>query len=160
MSSTKVISLIVCLTLALAFTGCEKSGTSSTTATPVAGNNNANANPPASQTPNAIANNNMTANSPAPNEGRNARVNKDPEPKIGAGGNDFYLFTQTRAALNADGELKNSNIAIDIKNGSVKLSSAVASAEQKTRAEQLIRAVPGVSNIQNQLSISASGAKR
>lgn len=88
------------------------------------------------------------------------RVNKDPDPKIGTGGNDFYLFTQARGALSADSELKSSNIVVDVKNGSATLSGTVANAEQKSRAEQLVRALSGITAVKNQLNVSAGNMKR
>ena len=74
-----------------------------------------------------------------------------PKPQIGTGGNDFYLFTQARGALNADAELKAANITVEVKEGVVTLSGALASAEQKSKAEQLVRAVGGVKDVKNRL---------
>lgn len=76
-----------------------------------------------------------------------------PKPQIGSGGNDFYLFTQARAALNADAELKAANIVVDIKQGVATLSGAVKSAEQKSKAEQLVQAA-GLKTVKNQLRVS------
>lgn len=77
-----------------------------------------------------------------------------PKPQIGSGGNDFYLFTQARAALNADAELKAANIVVDIKEGVATLSGAVKSAEQKSKAEQLVQAA-GLKTVRNQLRVSS-----
>lgn len=77
-----------------------------------------------------------------------------PKPQIGSGGNDFYLFTQARAALNADAELKAANIVVDIKEGVATLSGAVKSAEQKSKAEQLVQAA-GLKTVKNQLRVSS-----
>lgn len=76
-----------------------------------------------------------------------------PTPAIGSGGNDLFLFTQARAAVNADPELKAANLALDVKDGVVTLSGAVASAAQKSKAEQLVRAV-GPKTVKNQLRVS------
>jgi hyperosmotically inducible protein len=77
-----------------------------------------------------------------------------PKPQIGSGGNDFYLFTQARGALNADAELKTANITVDVKEGVMTLKGAVANAEQKSKAEQLARGVGGVKDVKNQLRVS------
>lgn len=163
MKTNKPFTLITGLTLAaLISSGCERArsnNTASADAT-VAVNGNAGLPPPAPAT-SATTNNSMAADSATTNQGRTTeRANKDPEPKIGNGGNDFYVFTQARAVLNADSELKNSNIVIDIKNGSVTLTGNISNAEQKARAEQLVSAVEGVKSVKNQLSVSAAGTKR
>jgi len=77
-----------------------------------------------------------------------------PKPQIGSGGNDFYLFTQARGALNTDAGLKSANVVVDVKEGVVTLTGTVASAEQKSKAEQLVRSV-GSKTVKNQLRISA-----
>jgi osmotically-inducible protein OsmY len=76
-----------------------------------------------------------------------------PTPQIGSGGNDFYLFTQARAALNADAELKAANIIVDIRQGVATLSGEVKSSEQKSKAEQLVQAA-GLKTVKNQLRVS------
>jgi hypothetical protein len=85
--------------------------------------------------------------------GNNAPPAKMPTPRIGSGGNDFYLFTQARGALNADAELKAANVVVDVKEGAVTLNGTVKSAEQKSKAEQLVRAV-GSKSVKNQLRVS------
>lgn len=87
--------------------------------------------------------------------GSNTQQANMPQPQIGSGGNDFYLFTQARGALNADADLKAANIVIEVKEGVLTLSGTVASAAQKSRAEQLARAVSGVRSVKNQLRVSA-----
>ena len=77
-----------------------------------------------------------------------------PSPQIGSGGSDFFLFTQARAALVADTELKTANIIIEVKSGVLTLSGTIANATQKTKAEQLVRGVSGIKSVNNQLRIS------
>jgi osmotically-inducible protein OsmY len=162
MKTNRLITLIAGLTLAaLVFAGCEKTGDTNTSSsnTSVAANGNANL-PPSAPIATATVNSNMPANNSTTNEVPGRRASKDPEPKIGAGGSDFSLFTLARAALNADGELKTSNIVVDIKDGNATLTGNIASAEQKSRAEQLVRAVAGIKSVKNQLNISDRNAKR
>ncbi len=77
-----------------------------------------------------------------------------PNPQIGTGGSDFFLFTQARGVLGADAELKVENITIDVKAAVLTLSGTVSNAAQKSKAEQLMRAVGGVKEVKNRLRIS------
>lgn len=79
---------------------------------------------------------------------------KMPTPQIGSGGNDFFLFTQARAAINNDADLKTANVVIEVKEGVVTLSGAVASAALKSKAEELARGA-GAKDVKNQLRVSA-----
>lgn len=78
-----------------------------------------------------------------------------PNPQIGTGGNDFFLFTQTRAALDADPDLRTANITVDVKAGVLTLNGTVANASQKSKAEQLVRRVDGVKDVRNRLRASS-----
>lgn len=84
----------------------------------------------------------------------NVQKTAPPKPQIGSGGNDFFIFTQARGALSNDAELKAANITVEVKEGVVTLSGALASAEQKSKAEQIVRAVGGVRAVKNQLRVS------
>ncbi|MCM3874663.1 MAG: BON domain-containing protein [Pyrinomonadaceae bacterium] len=98
----------------------------------------------------------------SPNQTRNnnnSPVSGVPTPQVGTGGSDFFLFTQARAALGADEELKAANVVIDVKAGLLTLSGTVANADQKSKAEQLVRAVDGVKAVKNQLRISIASAE-
>jgi hypothetical protein len=77
-----------------------------------------------------------------------------PTPQIGSGGNDFYLFTQARAAVNADAELKAANLIVEVKEGIVTLNGTVASAALKAKAEELVRGVKP-KDVKNQLRVAA-----
>ncbi|HEX8282409.1 MAG TPA: BON domain-containing protein [Pyrinomonadaceae bacterium] len=78
---------------------------------------------------------------------------KAPTPQIGSGGNDFFLFTQARAAVANDPELNAANIIVDVKEGVVTLSGVVASAQLKSKAEQMARGL-GPKGVRNQLRVS------
>jgi hypothetical protein len=77
-----------------------------------------------------------------------------PTPAIGSGGNDLFLFTQARAAVNADPELRAANLVLEVKEGVLTLSGTVASAAHKSKAEQLVKE-SGVKTVRNQLRVSA-----
>lgn len=95
-----------------------------------------------------------TANSGARSSSNAAPKTEFPKPQIGSGGGDFSLFTQVRGALNADAELKAANIIIEVKEGVVTLGGTVASAGQKSKAEQLVRGV-GPKGVKNELKVSS-----
>lgn len=97
-----------------------------------------------------------TAASPAA-ESRGTRAappSKMPTPQIGSGGNDLFLFTRTRAAIDGDPDLKASNLVIEVKEGVVTLVGTVASAALKSKAEELARGA-GPKGVRNQLRVSA-----
>jgi hypothetical protein len=77
-----------------------------------------------------------------------------PTPRIGSGGNDFFLFTQARAALNSDAELRAANLTLDVKEGVATLTGSVANAALKAKAEDLVKGA-GPKTVRNQLRVSA-----
>jgi hypothetical protein len=92
----------------------------------------------------------------SPSRGANgATPAKAPTPQIGSGGNDFFLFTQARAAINNDPELKAANLVVEVKEGVVTLSGTVASAALKSKAEELARGA-GSKSVRNQLRVAAA----
>ena len=98
----------------------------------------------------------VNANTASPSRGANsAPTAKAPAPQIGSGGNDFFLFTQARAAINSDPELKAANLVVEVKEGVVTLSGAVASAALKSKAEELARGA-GSKSVRNQLRVAAA----
>ncbi|MEO6588781.1 MAG: BON domain-containing protein [Pyrinomonadaceae bacterium] len=83
---------------------------------------------------------------------KSAPTTKEPPPQIGSGANDFMLFTQMRGALNSDKELQ--GVIIEVKEGNVTLSGKLAGADQKAKAEQLVKTVNGIKTVKNNISIS------
>jgi hyperosmotically inducible protein len=75
---------------------------------------------------------------------------------IGAGANDGWLWTKTRALLAAADDLRDSTINVDVDNEVVTLSGTVATAAQKTRAAQVATGVEGVKSVKNNLTVSPS----
>lgn len=92
---------------------------------------------------------------PASRATSNAPQAKTPAPQIGSGGNDLFLFTQARAAINNDADLKAANLIVEVKEGVVTLSGNVASAALKSKAEELARGA-GAKGVKNQLRVSAA----
>ena len=148
------------VSLTVFLTSCTETSVSNTAnksntnqATVISNTNAANTN----VAPNAAAPNTATANlnsNSAPTGNlKSAPAVKEPTPQIGSGANDLMVFTQLRSALSADQELQN-GVIIEIKEGNVTLSGKVSSAAQKTKAEQLIKAVSGVKTVKNNIGVS------
>ena len=176
MNSNRLNILLTLAAAALVLAGCgggEKAGGNSPGTTAVSNTNAASAVSAADRNGANVAPANAVAVAPsqttagagvtpppqAASQGSNSRGASNaptanmPKPRIGSGGNDFYLFTQARAALNADAELKAANIVVDIKEGVATLSGAVKSAEQKSKAGELVQAA-GLKTVKNQLRVS------
>lgn len=117
--------------------------------------------PPASAPAAEAAGANGAKGNPPPKKTANgAQTAKMPEPQIGSGGQDLFLFTKVRGAIEADADLKGSGIILNASDGVVVLSGAVADEARKTRAEQLARGVEGVKGVRNELRVSKSAAPR
>jgi osmotically-inducible protein OsmY len=74
---------------------------------------------------------------------------------IGAGANDGWLWTKTRAVLATTDDLRDSTINIDVDNAVVMLSGTVATQAQKAKAAQVAKGVEGVKGVTNNLVVSA-----
>jgi osmotically-inducible protein OsmY len=74
---------------------------------------------------------------------------------------DRNTMNKIRAALMQDSTLKasTSSIRIAVNNGSVVLSGTVASNDEKSRIEDLVEGVDGVSDVDNQLIVQSNGMK-
>ena len=168
MDRNRLAHLII-LAAALCFSACggaaessggdtKTAGTSPTvnaaTAAPTAVASNADAAPTA-QAPAGGADAQQGASpAPASRASVNAPSAKTPKPQIGSGGNDLFLFTQARAAINNDADLKAANVVVEVKEGVVTLSGSVANAALKSKAEELARGA-GAKDVKNQLRVSA-----
>ena len=77
---------------------------------------------------------------------------------VGTGANDLWLWVKTRWDLAAADDLRDSTINVDVDKDVVTLSGTVASASQRTRAEQVAKSVEGVKSVRNQLKVQPSGS--
>jgi len=80
--------------------------------------------------------------------------------RIGAGANDGWLWTKTRAALAAEDSLRDSTINVDVENEVVTLTGTVANAAQKRKAEEVARGIEGTKNVRSKLTILPLAASR
>ena|ERR1043165_7009488 len=153
----RLSGLIALAVLSIILPGCDNTANNNGTANL---NANRNANLAASPTPTpAVANTNSnrapTREEYERNKEQYQREAKGSGRTIGSGVNDGWLWVKTRFDLAAADDLRDSTINVDVDNSVVTLSGTVASAAQRTRAEQVAKAVDGVKSVRNQLKVSA-----
>jgi hypothetical protein len=153
----RLIGLIVLAVLSMILPGCNNTANYNSNANANA-NANRNANLAASPTPTATA---ETRRAPTREEYERDKERYQREAKgsgrtIGTGVNDGWLWVKTRFDLAAADDLRDSTINVDVDNAVVTLSGTVASAAQKTRAEQVAKSVDGVKSVKNLLKVQAS----
>jgi BON domain-containing protein len=157
-----VTGLIVLVALSVILPACN--GTANDNRN-VNANANHNANLAASPTPTVNANTGTAESRRAPtreeyerDKERYSREAKESGRTVGTGLNDGWLWVKTRFDLAAADDLRDSTINVDVDNAVVTLTGTVASAAQKTRAEQVAKSVADVKSVRNQLKVAPSGA--
>ena len=160
--SNRIIGLIVTAAMAITFSACEGPENRN------ANTNNANANRAASPTPTAVVNaNTNTRTAPTREDYERDKERSDREAReearrsgrtVGTGLNDGWLWVKTRFDLAAADDLRDSTVNVDVDNAVVTLTGTVASAAQKTRAEQVVKTVEGVKSVRNQLKVVSDNA--
>ena len=73
---------------------------------------------------------------------------------IGQGANDMWLWVKTRASLLGTSDLRESTINVDVVNDVVTLKGTVATAAQKTKAEEVAKGIDGVKSVKNELKVA------
>ena len=157
----RITGLIVLAALSVLIAGCDNTANNNRNA-----NANANATAAISPTPATVANNNANTNTRrAPtreeyerDKERYNREAKESGRTVGTGVNDGWLWVKTRFDLATADDLRDSTINVDVDKAVVTLSGTVASADQKTRAEAVAKAVDGVTSVRNQLKVSSGNA--
>ena len=158
----RVFGFIAASVMALALTACN-------TAYENTNNANSNANTAANANANANANtavanaNTNTRRAPTREEydrdkDRYQREAKESGRKVGTGLNDGWLWVKTRFELAAADDLRDSTINVDVDNAVVTLTGTVASAAQKTKAEQVAKAVEDVKSVKNMLKVAPTNS--
>ena len=154
----RLLGLMALAALSIILPGCDNNGNNNANTT---ANTNRNANVAASPTPTPVANTNSnrapTREEYERNKEQYQREAKGSGRTIGSGVNDGWLWVKTRWDLAAADDLRDSTINVDVDNGVVTLTGTVASAAQKTRAEQVAKSVEGVKSVRNELKVSPSG---
>jgi osmotically-inducible protein OsmY len=119
-----------------------------------ANTNTANANTSARRTYNA----NISEADYNRDKDRYGREAKEAGETVGTGLKDGWLWVKTKGALAAVDDLRDSTINVDVDNAVVTLRGSVASAAQKTKAQDTAKGIDGVTNVKNQLTVAAGGA--
>ena len=73
---------------------------------------------------------------------------------------DSAISAKVKAAFAQDPGVRAIDVKVDTHLGSVQLSGWADSAEEKARAEQLAKAVPGVKTVQNKIELKTDVKKR
>ena len=156
----RITGLIVLVVVSTILVGCNATDNRNAN-----GNANLNANLAASPSPTVNANTGTAESGRAPtreeyerNKERYEREARESGRTIGTGLNDGWLWVKTRFDLAAADDLRDSTINVDVDNGVVTLTGTVASAAQKTRAEQVVKSVEDVRSVRNQLRVQAGDA--
>ena len=150
----KLLALIALLTAAL-IAGCDTTTNTNTNTNANANANvNANATSTATATPNRRSvNANISREEYERDKDTFAEDAKRLGRTIGAGANDGWLWTKTRALLATTDDLRDSTINVDVDNAVVSLTGTVANAAQKTKAAQVAKSVEGVKRVDNELKV-------
>jgi len=75
---------------------------------------------------------------------------------IGDSLDDAWIHTKVRTKLVGEGEFPGSGINVDVANNVVTLRGTVATAEDRTKAEQIAKGTDGVKSVRNRLTIKKS----
>lgn len=151
----KLLGLVFTAALAAFSSGCDQTANDNVN---LRANANTNTAVVVNENVNANANNNraMTREDYEKNKETYAKEAKGAGRTIGTGLDDGWLWVKTRFDLAAADELRDSTINVDVSNAVVTLSGTVASAEQKSKAEAVAKAVEGVKSVKNMLTVGAN----
>src|SRR5687767_3295280 len=155
----RITGLIAFAALSVILTACN--GTANNQNANANANANRNANVVASPTPTVNANTGTVGRAPTREEyerdrDRYQREARESGRTVGTGANDGWLWVKTRFELATADDLRDSTINVDVDNAVVTLTGTVANAAQKTKAEQLVKAVEDVKSVKNMLKVGTS----
>jgi hyperosmotically inducible protein len=123
-------------------------------------NNNGNANTVGVNTTNSNTKKAPTREEYDKNKATYSEEAKKSGSTIGQGAEDGWLWTKTKYELAATDDLRDSTINVDVNNAVVTLRGTVATAAQKSKAEQVAKSIDGVKSVKNELKVSANGDKK
>ena len=152
------MAFITSATLAALIAGCQSATTANTndkSSTAVV-NTNTKANANTQTMPNAKRS--LTREEFEKDKARYEREAKELGSRIGEGAEDLWLWTKARADLLVASGLTSTGINVDVDNSIITLRGTVPDAAQKTRAEELAKAVAGNKGVRNQLTVTAQSA--
>jgi hyperosmotically inducible protein len=151
----RILIIITVGTFSLLFAGCEQAVNTNANIR----NTNANTAVVVNTTPMTNTNTNRWANTNITREEydrQRAEYERDKgSSTIGQGANDSWLWFKTRAALLTTDDLRDSTINVDVVNDVITLKGTVASAAQRTKAEQVAKGIEGMKSVKNELIVRA-----
>jgi len=153
----RIEGFMVLAALLLLIAGCDNTANTNNRAANANANANANTNTVATSTPVTTTNDNRRAPTREEYERDKERYNREAKGQgrtIGTGASDGWLWVKTRFDLAAADDLRDSTINVDVDKAVVTLTGTVANAAQKTKAEQVAKAVEGVTGVKNMLKVS------
>lgn len=158
-------TLIMLAVVSLILTGCNNTGNENANTnananraavaagTPVAGTDaNANANTNANANDNRSAG--LTREQYERDKEKYQREAKQSGRKVGTGVSDGWLWVKARYELAAADDLRDSTINVDMENGVATLTGTVPTAAQRVKAEQVARAVEGITAVKNLIKVA------
>jgi hyperosmotically inducible protein len=155
----KISNLLVVIAVAVVLAGCNNSANENANANGNANRATVNANAPvANNNSNANDNRGLTREDYERNKEKYAKEAKDAGRKIGAGVSDGWLWVKTRYELAATDDLRDSTINVDLENGVATLTGTVPTAAQRVKAEQVAKAVEGVTAVKNMIKVAPANA--
>jgi hypothetical protein len=80
--------------------------------------------------------------------------NKGTSETIGQSVEDSWLWFKTKSALMTTSDLRDSTINVDVDNGTITLKGTVASAAEKTKANQVANGIEGKKKVVDQLKVA------
>jgi len=155
--------IIAIAAMALIISGCNPEANNNVNSNANKATANTNANTAVARNMNENANTNANTNRAPTREEyerdkeRYQREAKQSGRTVGTGLNDGWLWVKARWELAAANDLRDSTINVDVDKGVVILTGTVANAAQKTKAEQVVKSLDGVTAVHNMLKVSASG---
>lgn len=152
----KLKLVILTITAAIAFTGCEPA--SNTTVNVNARNMNSNTGVlvNATATPANTNRSNSNVNRADYDKNRADYEREKGSSTIGQGVNDSWIWFKTKSALATTDDLRDSTINVDVVDDVITLKGTVASAAQKTQAETVAKTIEGQKGVKNQLTVKAN----
>jgi hypothetical protein len=151
MKTKLIFKAILTVSAAFALAACGGETNTNTRNANTNANTNVNRAPSPTPTPDC-KNANMTREEYEKNKGECEK--EKGSSTIGQGIDDSWIWFKTRAALLTTSDLRESTINVDVVNAVITLKGTVATAAQKTKAEQVAKGIDGQKGVKNELKVA------
>jgi hyperosmotically inducible protein len=88
-----------------------------------------------------------------------AGCSRDDGKTVGQNIDDAAITAKVKTAFAQDSAVKAIEVKVDTFKGAVQLSGWVTTAEEKARAEQIAKGVPGVKSVENKIALKSEASK-